>query len=37
MLGFSFPVTQVLFNHVNHMGLKDASVEELEKKYGIFS
>ncbi|XP_071408439.1 RNA polymerase II-associated protein 3 isoform X2 [Pithys albifrons albifrons] len=30
-------ITQVLFNHVNHMGLKDASVEELEKKYGIFS
>ncbi|NXB55074.1 RPAP3 protein, partial [Leucopsar rothschildi] len=30
-------ITQVLFNHVNHMGLKDASVEELKKKYGIFS
>ncbi|NXI77109.1 RPAP3 protein, partial [Rhipidura dahli] len=30
-------ITQVLFNHVNHMGLKDASVAELEKKYGIFS
>ncbi|KFR06639.1 RNA polymerase II-associated protein 3 [Opisthocomus hoazin] len=30
-------ITQVLFNHLNHMGLKDASVEELEKKYGIFS
>ncbi|NXR60601.1 RPAP3 protein, partial [Rhadina sibilatrix] len=30
-------ITQVLFNHVNHVGLKDASVEELEKKYGIFS
>lgn len=37
MLGFSFTVTQVLFNHVNHMGLKDTSVEELEKKYGILS
>ncbi|NXE19720.1 RPAP3 protein, partial [Ardeotis kori] len=30
-------ITQALFNHVNHMGLKDTSVEELEKKYGIFS
>ncbi|NXG73549.1 RPAP3 protein, partial [Baryphthengus martii] len=30
-------ITQVLFNHVNHMGLKDTSVEELEKKYGVFS
>ncbi|NXH85965.1 RPAP3 protein, partial [Edolisoma coerulescens] len=30
-------ITQVLFNHVNHVGLKDASVEELKKKYGIFS
>ncbi|NXX83111.1 RPAP3 protein, partial [Urocolius indicus] len=30
-------ITQALFNHVNLMGLKDASVEELGKKYGIFS
>ncbi|KAM6137263.1 RNA polymerase II-associated protein 3 [Pterocles gutturalis] len=30
-------ITQALFNHVNCMGLKDTSVEELEKKYGIFS
>ncbi|NXE13796.1 RPAP3 protein, partial [Lophotis ruficrista] len=30
-------IIQALFNHVNHMGLKDTSVEELEKKYGIFS
>ncbi|KFQ34904.1 PREDICTED: RNA polymerase II-associated protein 3 [Merops nubicus] len=28
---------QALFNHVNNMGLKDTSVEELGKKYGIFS
>lgn len=37
MVGFSFTVTQALFNHVNHMGLRDTSVEELEKKYVIFS
>lgn len=37
MLGFSFTVTQALFNHVNHMGLRNTAVEELEKKYGIFS
>ncbi|NWV90114.1 RPAP3 protein, partial [Machaerirhynchus nigripectus] len=37
MSGSEKKITQVLFNHVNHMGLKDASVEELEKKYGIFS
>ncbi|NXD71134.1 RPAP3 protein, partial [Eolophus roseicapillus] len=37
MSGTEKKMTQVLFNHVNHMGLKDASVEELEKKYGIFS
>ncbi|KFM12214.1 RNA polymerase II-associated protein 3 [Aptenodytes forsteri] len=37
MSGPEKKITQVLFNHVNHMGLKDASVEELEKKYGIFS
>ncbi|NWU41580.1 RPAP3 protein, partial [Hylia prasina] len=37
MSGSEKKITQVLFNHVNHIGLKDASVEELEKKYGIFS
>uniref|UniRef100_A0A8C0B438 RNA polymerase II-associated protein 3 n=1 Tax=Buteo japonicus TaxID=224669 RepID=A0A8C0B438_9AVES len=37
MSGSEKKITQVLFNHVNHMGLKDTSVEELEKKYGIFS
>ncbi|NWV61846.1 RPAP3 protein, partial [Malurus elegans] len=37
MSGSEKKITQVLFNHVNHMGLRDASVEELEKKYGIFS
>ncbi|XP_027537997.1 RNA polymerase II-associated protein 3 isoform X1 [Neopelma chrysocephalum] len=37
MSGSEKKITRVLFNHVNHMGLKDASVEELEKKYGIFS
>ncbi|NXM29544.1 RPAP3 protein, partial [Oxyruncus cristatus] len=37
MSGSEKKITQVLFNHVNCMGLKDASVEELEKKYGIFS
>ncbi|NWS11546.1 RPAP3 protein, partial [Pachyramphus minor] len=37
MSGSEKKITQVLFNHVNHMGLKDASVEELEKKYGIYS
>ncbi|NXR50565.1 RPAP3 protein, partial [Hippolais icterina] len=37
MSGSEKKITQVLFNHVNHMGLKDASVEELEKKYGILS
>ncbi|NXK97052.1 RPAP3 protein, partial [Formicarius rufipectus] len=37
MSGSEKKITQVLFNHVNHMGLKDASVEELEKKYSIFS
>ncbi|NXQ47561.1 RPAP3 protein, partial [Catharus fuscescens] len=37
MSGSEKKITQVLFNHVNHMGLKDVSVEELEKKYGIFS
>ncbi|NXT98035.1 RPAP3 protein, partial [Buphagus erythrorhynchus] len=37
MSGSEKKITQVLFNHVNHTGLKDASVEELEKKYGIFS
>ncbi|KAM7127764.1 RNA polymerase II-associated protein 3 isoform 1-T1 [Ciconia maguari] len=36
MSGSEKKITQVLFNHVNHMGLKDTSVEELEKKYGIF-
>ncbi|KFQ44621.1 PREDICTED: RNA polymerase II-associated protein 3 [Nestor notabilis] len=37
MSGTEKKMTRVLFNHVNHMGLKDASVKELEKKYGIFS
>ncbi|NWV50216.1 RPAP3 protein, partial [Daphoenositta chrysoptera] len=37
MSGSEKKITQVLFNHMNHMGLKDASLEELEKKYGIFS
>ncbi|NXO67195.1 RPAP3 protein, partial [Phainopepla nitens] len=37
MSGSEKKITQVLFNHVNRMGLKDASVEELEKKYGVFS
>ncbi|NXM78410.1 RPAP3 protein, partial [Serilophus lunatus] len=37
MSGSEKKITQVLFNHVNHMGLRDASVEELEKKYGIYS
>ncbi|XP_051464443.1 RNA polymerase II-associated protein 3 [Apus apus] len=36
MSGSEKKIAQVLFNHVNHMGLKDNSVEELEKKYGIF-
>ncbi|KAM6424807.1 RNA polymerase II-associated protein 3 [Rhynochetos jubatus] len=37
MSGSEKKITQVLFNHVSRMGLKDISVEELEKKYGIFS
>ncbi|NXL88667.1 RPAP3 protein, partial [Alectura lathami] len=37
MSGSERKITQVLFSHVKRMGLKDASVEELEKKYGIFS
>ncbi|XP_014819490.1 PREDICTED: RNA polymerase II-associated protein 3 [Calidris pugnax] len=37
MSGSEKKIAQGLFNHVNHMGLKDTSVEELEKKYGIFS
>ncbi|NXP28684.1 RPAP3 protein, partial [Scytalopus superciliaris] len=37
MSGSEKKITQVLFNHMNHMGLKDASVEELKKKYSIFS
>ncbi|NXL60812.1 RPAP3 protein, partial [Chordeiles acutipennis] len=37
MSGSEKKITQALFNHVNHMGLKDNSVEELEKKYGISS
>ncbi|XP_026720132.1 RNA polymerase II-associated protein 3 isoform X1 [Athene cunicularia] len=37
MSGSEKKIAQVLFNHLRHMGLKDASVEELEKKYGIFS
>ncbi|KFU96106.1 RNA polymerase II-associated protein 3, partial [Chaetura pelagica] len=36
MSGSEKKIAQVLFNHVNHMGLKDNSVEELKKKYGIF-
>ncbi|KFO81262.1 RNA polymerase II-associated protein 3, partial [Cuculus canorus] len=37
MSGLEKKITQVLFNHVNQMGLKDTSVKELEKKYGILS
>ncbi|NXH11947.1 RPAP3 protein, partial [Bucco capensis] len=37
MSGTEKKITQALFNHVNHMGLRDTSVEELEKKYGILS
>ncbi|XP_040407873.1 RNA polymerase II-associated protein 3 [Cygnus olor] len=37
MSGSEKKITQVLFSHVKHMGLKDTQVEELEKKYGIFS
>ncbi|XP_037243590.1 RNA polymerase II-associated protein 3 [Falco biarmicus] len=37
MSGSEKQITQALFSHVNHMGLKGTSVEELEKKYGIFS
>ncbi|CAN0000918.1 unnamed protein product [Bubo scandiacus] len=37
MSGSEKKIAQVLFSHVKHMGLKDTSVEELEKKYGIFS
>ncbi|XP_064364365.1 RNA polymerase II-associated protein 3 isoform X1 [Dromaius novaehollandiae] len=37
MSGSEKKIAQVLFSHVNHMGLKDPSVEELEKKYGVFS
>ncbi|XP_063998303.1 RNA polymerase II-associated protein 3 [Pogoniulus pusillus] len=37
MSGSEKKITQALFNHVNRMGLKDTSVEELERKYGIFS
>ncbi|NWU97994.1 RPAP3 protein, partial [Upupa epops] len=36
MSGSEKKITRALFNHVNHLGLRDASVEELEKKYGIF-
>lgn len=34
---FLFTVTQVLFSHMKDMGLKDTSVEQLEKKYAVFS
>ncbi|NXN11031.1 RPAP3 protein, partial [Indicator maculatus] len=37
MSGWEKKITQALFNHVNHMGLKDTAVEELERKYGISS
>ncbi|NWW54235.1 RPAP3 protein, partial [Pedionomus torquatus] len=37
MSGSEKKIAQALFNHVNHMGLKDTSVKELEKKYSIFS
>ncbi|NXJ93341.1 RPAP3 protein, partial [Corythaixoides concolor] len=37
MSGSEKKITQVLFNHMKHMGLKDTSVEELEKRYAIFS
>ncbi|XP_069708306.1 RNA polymerase II-associated protein 3 [Phaenicophaeus curvirostris] len=37
MSGSEKKITQALFNHMNQMGLKDTSVKELEKKYGIFS
>ncbi|XP_054255375.1 RNA polymerase II-associated protein 3 [Indicator indicator] len=37
MSGSEKKITQALFNHVNHMGLKDTAVEELERKYGISS
>ncbi|NXI66930.1 RPAP3 protein, partial [Anseranas semipalmata] len=37
MSGSEKKITQVLFSHVKRMGLKDTPVEELEKKYGIFS
>ncbi|NXG50431.1 RPAP3 protein, partial [Psilopogon haemacephalus] len=37
MSGSEKKITQALFNHVNHKGLKDSAVEELERKYGIFS
>ncbi|NXN91177.1 RPAP3 protein, partial [Rhinopomastus cyanomelas] len=36
MSGSEKKITQALFNHVNRMGLRDASVEELEKKYDVF-
>ncbi|XP_031445402.1 RNA polymerase II-associated protein 3 [Phasianus colchicus] len=37
MSGSEKKITQVLFSHMKRMGLKDASVEELEKKYAVFS
>ncbi|XP_074017819.1 RNA polymerase II-associated protein 3 [Numenius arquata] len=36
MSGSEKKIAQGLFNHVNHTGLKDTSVEELKKKYSIF-
>ncbi|NXI47936.1 RPAP3 protein, partial [Galbula dea] len=35
MSGPEKKITQALFHHMNHVGLRDASVEELEKRYGI--
>ncbi|NWX97681.1 RPAP3 protein, partial [Nothoprocta ornata] len=37
MSGSEKKIVQGLFNHLNVMGLKDPSVEELKKKYGVFS
>ncbi|OXB61734.1 hypothetical protein ASZ78_016920 [Callipepla squamata] len=37
MSGSEKKITQVLFSHMKNMGLKDTSVDELEKKYAVFS
>lgn len=37
MSGSEKKITQVLFSHMKDMGLKDTSVEQLEKKYAVFS